>query len=100
MATLAGVASGVGINMAVVTGGVPATPLVGLAAAAAGIGSVGNDRFCGRCLGGTDLTACRDPANLIVTVPVSLPLQSICSKSVFKQHNVFVIKSNEIDILM
>ena len=83
---MAGVAAGAGlINQAVVTAGTGAglvvvPPAVG-AATAVNIGSPGNDRFCGRCLGGTDLTVCRDPVTVVLAPPL-LPLQSICSKFV------------------
>ena len=102
MATLAMVASGAGINMAIVTGGTGlggGAPGAGAAQTAVMIGSVGNDRFCGRCLGGTDLTVCVDATNLAGLVAGGIPgasiaITSICSKSVFKKYAdfVFVIK--------
>ena len=83
---MAGVAAGAGlVNQAVVTApnpaAMPAVVAAGGAATTATIGSPGNDRFCGRCLGGTDLTVCRDPVTAVLAPPL-LPLQSICSKFV------------------
>ena len=90
MAAMANVAPGVGINTAVVTAGTGAA-LVGVAKAltAASIGSTGNDRFCGRCLGGTNSLVCADPTTALVMANpgVVLPLQSICSKFIFTSYS-------------
>ena len=88
MAAMVNIASGIGINTAVVTAGTGAA-LVAPAKAltAASIGNTGNDRFCGRCLGGTNSLVCADPTTAAVVADLTgvvLPLQSICSKFIFK----------------
>ena len=76
---MAGVASGVGINMAV----------VGLGAAGGGqqIGFIGNDRFCGRCFGQVGNTPAGMPQPTFIVCASGVPpapgvnnLQSICSE--------------------
>ena len=89
MAAMANVASGQGINMAVVTMAPNPVGLRGAGPAflAAQIGNQGNDRFCGRCLGGTDNTVCADPTNP-TGVAGALAVLSICSKSTVHSYSL------------